>query len=161
MTQDGTESGFPETGEGFVTALIIDIPDHQQHLTMVNCGHPPPLLLHRGRAGALEVPRPAPPLGLGSLAAAAYTPSVFPFEDGDLLLLYTDGVSEARDGEGGFYPLAARLEELTQDSPEHSLATINADLDAYVGRPLADDAAMIAITRGISPAASTRRRAAP
>jgi hypothetical protein len=143
---DGAALGR-EIGEGFVTALIIDIPDDQPQLTMINCGHPAPLVLHLGRSTSLDVRQPAPPLGLGSLAAVPYTSTTFPFEDGDLLLLYTDGISEARDAHGEFYPLAARLEQLGHRPPDLLVPAINTDLDAYVGAPLADDAAMVAITR--------------
>lgn len=137
----------PETGEGFVTALVLDIPDHEPWLTLINCGHPAPLLLHRDRAVSLDVPQSAPPLGLGTLATAPYTPTSFPFEAGDLLLLYTDGVSEARDPGGDFYPLAPRFEQHGRLLPDRLLAAINTDLDVHTGGPLADDAAMIAVSR--------------
>ncbi|MFC1413209.1 PP2C family protein-serine/threonine phosphatase [Streptacidiphilus sp. N1-12] len=154
--QDPAAPPPTEIGEGFVTALIIDIPDQQAQLTMINCGHPSPLLLRHGRAVALDVPQPAPPLGLGTLTSAAhpYTPTCFPFQAGDLLLLYTDGVSEARDSGGEFYPLPARLGHLHQlglHTPDALLTALNADLDTHVGAPLADDAAMLAVTRRPSP----------
>ncbi|MEY9967958.1 serine phosphatase RsbU (regulator of sigma subunit) [Streptacidiphilus sp. MAP12-16] len=145
--RDSQDADEMEVGEAFVTAVIVDILDDEALVRVINCGHPPPLLLRRGRAVALEVHQSAPPLGLGWLADTAYTASAFPFEDGDLLLLYTDGVSEARDASGVFYPLPQRLEELRESDPHQLLRALEADLDAYVGGPLGDDAAMIAITR--------------
>ena len=139
-----------EVGEGFVTAVIVDIRDDEPLLNVVNCGHPPPLLLRRGRSATLEVPRPAPPLGLGSLgdpASDGYTATAFAFEPGDLLLLYTDGISEARDDRGEFYPLSTRLEHFGGDDPDRLLARVNDDLDDFVGGRLADDAAMVAVAR--------------
>ncbi|MFD3484328.1 PP2C family protein-serine/threonine phosphatase [Streptomyces sp. NPDC058665] len=97
-----------ESGEWFVTALVADIPDGEQAVHVVNMGHPPPLVIHEAAATPLLVRRPAPPLGLGGLGEASYVEEIFPFRRGDFLLLYTDGVSEARDGEGDFYPLAER-----------------------------------------------------
>ena len=135
-----------EIGEGFVTALIIDIPDDRPTITIVNCGHPPPLLLHQGRAVTLDVREPAPPLGLGGLSDTRYAPTSFPFHPGDLLLLYTDWVSEARDPTGDFYPLPARLEWPSERDPARLLAWLNADLDSHVTGPLDDDAAMVAVT---------------
>ncbi|QMU71042.1 PP2C family protein-serine/threonine phosphatase [Streptacidiphilus sp. P02-A3a] len=140
----------PEVGEGFVTAVIVDIRDDEPLLNVVNCGHPPPLLLRGGRSATLEVLRPAPPLGLGTLGgfvADGYRATAFAFEPGDLLLLYTDGISEARDYRGEFYPLSARLERFGGVEPERLLARVNDDLDSFVGGPLADDAAMVAIAR--------------
>src|SRR6185436_18162961 len=49
--------------EDFVTAAFVE--ERGGTLTVVNCGHPAPLLLRRGRVIALEPPRSAPPLGLG------------------------------------------------------------------------------------------------
>ncbi len=146
VTDDQHDPHGLEIGEGFVTALIIDIPDDRPTITMVNCGHPPPLLLHRGRAVTLDVRDPAPPLGLGGLSDTRYTPTSFPFRPGDLLLLYTDGVSEARDPTGDFYPLPARLERPSERDPARLLAWLNADLDSHVTGPLDDDAAMVAVT---------------
>ncbi|MFC1420737.1 PP2C family protein-serine/threonine phosphatase [Streptacidiphilus cavernicola] len=143
---NGGDPDHLEIGEGFVTAVIIDIPDDRPTVTVINCGHPPPLLLHHGRAVTLDVREPAPPLGLGRLADTRYTPTAFPFQAGDLLLLYTDGISEARDPAGRFYPLPDRLEHGAESDPDQLLAWLNADLDDYVTGPLADDAAMVAIT---------------
>ena len=147
----GTASGAGEleVGEGFVTAVIVDIRDDQPELTVVNCGHPPPLLLHLGRSTTLEVLPPAPPLGIGGLGGPGqgYSATTFAFDPGDLLLLYTDGVSEARDAEGDFYPLSARLEQLPGNDPARLLAGLNADIDSFVGGPLGDDAAMVAVAR--------------
>ncbi len=142
----GSGDGELEVGEGFVTAVIIDIPDDEELITVINCGHPSPLLLHQGRAVALDVRQPAPPLGLGRLADTRYSTSAFPFHPGDVLLLYTDGVSEARNSEGVFYPLPARLEQRGESDPVKLLAWLNADVDSYVGGALSDDAAMVAIT---------------
>ena len=47
--------------EDFVTAALVE--ERGGTLTVVNCGHPAPLLLRRGRVIPLDPPRPAPPLG--------------------------------------------------------------------------------------------------
>ncbi|MFC5813565.1 SpoIIE family protein phosphatase [Nonomuraea harbinensis] len=71
----------------------------------------------------------------------------FRFDEGDLLLLYTDGVTEARDAAGVFYPLADRIGAWTQEAPEGPLKRVCDDLLSYTGGRLGDDAAMIAIRR--------------
>ncbi|MFD2348252.1 SpoIIE family protein phosphatase [Nonomuraea ferruginea] len=48
-----------------MTAVALDIPDDEPVLTLVNCGHPPPLLVHAGEVTPLQCENPAPPLGLG------------------------------------------------------------------------------------------------
>jgi predicted amino acid-binding ACT domain protein len=137
------------TGEAFITAALLDIPDTAPVLHLVNCGHPPPLLLRDGRVTSLDVRLPAPPLGLTEFAdTAALAPETFPFAAGDLVLLYTDGVIEARDDSGAFYPLAERISAFADEDPQALLRSLRRDLLAHTphGR-LGDDAAMVAIRR--------------
>ncbi|MCG5218569.1 PP2C family protein-serine/threonine phosphatase [Streptosporangium soli] len=133
--------------ERFITAAILEVPDDDWALHLVNCGHPAPLLLRDGQVTALNVVQPAPPIGLGDLAGTRYTVHTFPFEAGDVLLLYTDGVLEARDGSGAFYPLAERLPRWADHGPAALCRSLRKDLLAYAGGHLGDDAAMIAIER--------------
>lgn len=101
----GDEAVGTDIGERFVTVAIVDILDDGPLLQLINCGHPPPLLLHDGRATLLEVEQQCPPMGLGlGPQRADYPVTEFRFERGDVLLLYTDGLIEARDGKGRFYP---------------------------------------------------------
>ncbi|MEJ8652021.1 PP2C family protein-serine/threonine phosphatase [Streptomyces sp. MS1.AVA.3] len=145
-----------DTDETFATVALLDIPDRWHVLRLINCGHPPPLLLRDGRATPLSAERPALPIGLGGLAGAPdYEVETFPFEPGDLLLLYTDGVSEARDGKGTFYPLAERAGAWSGSSPQQVLCRLRADLLAHTNGRLGDDAAAVALRRlpGPPPAA--------
>ncbi|MFE7358051.1 PP2C family protein-serine/threonine phosphatase [Streptomyces sp. NPDC057543] len=132
-------------GECFITAAVIDIPDTAALAQMVTCGHPPPLLLRDGQVTVLPVTRPAPPLGLGELSRPDYHVDTFTLEPNDVLLLHTDGVTEARDARGVFYPLAERAADWAHESPSALLHCLRADLLAYVGGRLADDAAVIAL----------------
>ena len=134
-------------GEEFVTAVLVDLPDAGRPAVVVNCGHPPPLL--RTAAGVSEVNPPvdAPPLALLSLVGDGYRARTLAMAPGDLLLLYTDGVSEARDASGRFYPLAERLAALDVHEPQAVLDRLVADVRAYVGGDMADDAALLAVRR--------------
>ncbi|MFF0551710.1 PP2C family protein-serine/threonine phosphatase [Streptomyces sp. NPDC004311] len=146
--------GGGDRGEGFVTAAVLEIPDDEQVVRLVSCGHPPPLRLRPdGTVLGLDVARPAPPLGLAGLVAAQVTAQTFPFEPGDVLLLYTDGVLEARDGAGAFYPLAERMAASRSGAaPQALLDRLCADLLAHAdGNTLGDDAAMVALRRPAGP----------
>ncbi|MCX5083989.1 PP2C family protein-serine/threonine phosphatase [Streptomyces sp. NPDC056210] len=140
-------------GETFITATILDIPDRAGRVQMISCGHPPPIVLRDGRPTNMDARNPAPPLGLGELLHPRYRVDSFPFEPGDLLLLYTDGVTEARDSTGTFYPLAERITGWNGKSPDAFLDHLHRDLLHYVGGRLNDDAAMIAIERPAAPRA--------
>ncbi|MFE3167031.1 PP2C family protein-serine/threonine phosphatase [Streptomyces sp. NPDC059224] len=153
---------FSEPGEDaaerFVTAAVIDIPDDEPVIHLISCGHPPPLLLgHRGKkVRSLTVPEPSPPLGLGAWAVDSngadrvrpcYVPATFPFEHGDRLVLYTDGISEARNAEGDFYPLAERAMVWADEVPGSMVERLAADVGAYTGGRRDDDMAMIVVQR--------------
>ncbi|GGJ27021.1 PP2C family protein-serine/threonine phosphatase [Streptomyces brasiliensis] len=136
-----------EIGERFATALLVEIPDDDPITRMTSCGHPPPLLLSPGHAVTVPSLHPAPPLGVHSTKPADYTLDVFSFEPGDTLLLYTDGVIESRDASGRFYPLAERVAQWTDLSPEALMHHVRRDLLAHSGGRLDDDAALIALHR--------------
>ncbi|MEU7026167.1 PP2C family protein-serine/threonine phosphatase [Streptomyces sp. NPDC046275] len=141
--------------EAFVTALVLDVPDDEPVVRLVNRGHPPPLLLREGRVVPLGGSGAGPPLGLSDIlapdtdagAGADTGVETFPFRVGDVLLLYTDGVVEARDHSRAFYPLAERLPAWAGDDPPTLLARLRADLQAYAGGHLGDDAALVAVER--------------
>ena len=91
--------------EDFVTAVLAEF--HDDHsVTLVNCGHHPPLLLTTtltcGRL--MDTGEPQPPLGLGPNPA----PVTSHLPEGSRMLFYTDGLIEARNGDGAFFPLAER-----------------------------------------------------
>ena len=72
------------------------------------------------------------------------------FADGDQLLLYTDGVTEARDHGREFYPLAEGLARHVSDEPARTLAALHDELLAHVGGRLHDDAALLLLRKPAS-----------
>jgi serine phosphatase RsbU (regulator of sigma subunit) len=140
-----------DTSERFITALIVEIPDDTSTVRMISCGHPPPLLSHRGRIAVLHTHRPAPPLGLAALSPDAYHVDTFPLDAGDTLVLYTDGVVEARDAAGAFYPASDRVAGWKWGTPKQLLERILDDLHSHVGGRLDDDVAMVAVQRAPVP----------
>ena len=133
--------------ECFVTAAVLDIPDARPVTQVINRGHPPPLLLRAGQVTQLRASHPAPPLGLGVLAPAGHDVDTFTFAAGDLLLLYTDGVIEARDAAGRFYPLVERVAAWAENDPANLVKRLYDDLRAHAGGHLDDDAAVVAVER--------------
>ncbi|MEU1234544.1 MULTISPECIES: PP2C family protein-serine/threonine phosphatase [Micromonospora] len=123
--------------EDFVTAALIE--ERGGTLTIVNCGHPSPLLLRRGAVIPLEPPAPAPPLGFMPVVR----PRVERLEPGDRLLLFTDGLGEARrDGE--FFPTADRAWRLLgHGTVADGLASLETALVEWVHGRLDDDIALV------------------
>ncbi len=129
--------------DDFVTAVVVGHP-RAGELEVVNCGHAAPLLISAsGDVAAVEPTRPAPPLGLRALVGEPPCLEILPFSDGDQLLLYTDGVTEARDRAREFYPLADGVARHVSDEPEHVLSAVHDELLAHVGGRLHDDAALL------------------
>jgi len=134
------------SGEMFVTAIVAEV--HEAEISLFNCGHPAPLLIRAdGRISAAEPPQDGLPLGLGSLTGERPKPYRVPFGEGDQILLFTDGVIEARDSSGRFYPLAERAPLLLGGDPQIALDALRGDLVEHVGGPLLDDAAMLLLRR--------------
>ena len=153
--------------EEFVTALLAQVDPERGRLTILNAGHPPPILVSAaGEVTVLEVRAPAPPLGLITLGNDSGAKQTYPFEPNDQLLLYTDGVTEARDANREFYPLDERVAALapqalpkpakTPKSPRAAarqlarrgptlLDLVRDDLLRHVGSPPHDDAAMLLV----------------
>lgn len=123
--------------EDFVTAVLAE--ERGGTLTIVNCGHPPPLLLRHGQVIPLEPPAPAPPLGFMPVVQ----PRVDRLEPGDRLLLYTDGLAEARQ-DGEFFPTAERAWRLLgHGTVGDGLASLETALLEWVHRQLDDDIALV------------------
>jgi serine phosphatase RsbU (regulator of sigma subunit) len=134
--------------EGFTTALMAQVPPSEPVVQLINRGHPPPLVLHRGRAHALMPTCPLPPFGLEDLIAGPpVKPESYPFLPGDRLLLYTDGVIEARNRDNSFFALAEAMEGMRADTPQQFLERLHQQLLHHTGGPLADDVAMILVDR--------------
>ncbi|WP_345014091.1 PP2C family protein-serine/threonine phosphatase [Streptomyces shaanxiensis] len=132
--------------EHFATALLAEIPHGGGRMRLLNCGHPPPLIAHCGKVRVLEPAIPSPPLNLAALIGDRYWVDTVAFVPGDQLLLYTDGVSEARDHAGQFFPLPdwmRRAQHLEQ--PRELLDQLHRDLLQHSGGRLDDDIAALAV----------------
>ncbi|MFF2203376.1 PP2C family protein-serine/threonine phosphatase [Streptomyces sp. NPDC058145] len=135
--------------DDFVTAVVVGCP-RPGELEVVNCGHAPPLLISAsGGVEPVEPARPTPPLGLRALSGEHPELHLLPFSDGDQLLLYTDGVTEARDHAREFYPLAEGVARHVSDEPARTLSAVHADLLAHVGGRLHDDAALLLLRKSV------------
>ncbi|MFJ8196755.1 PP2C family protein-serine/threonine phosphatase [Streptomyces sp. NPDC096152] len=147
MSRRAAQLPGSEVAERFVTAVFAEIPDDEPVVRIVNCGHPPPLLLGEGRVTELHATDPSPPINLGVLVGDQYHLDVEPFHPGDRLLLYTDGVTEARDRAGAFYPLADRVRSWAGLPPRELLDRLHEDLLAFGDARLGDDIAALAACR--------------
>ncbi|MFF9087527.1 PP2C family protein-serine/threonine phosphatase [Streptomyces sp. NPDC014991] len=145
MNRRAAQLGGGETGERFVTAVFAEIPADAPVIRVVNCGHPPPVLIRSGEVCELDRGRSAPPLNLGVLVGEPYHVDDYSLRPGDQLLLYTDGVTETRDAAGAFYPLLPRLRSWAGLPPRELLERLHHDLLVHSGNRLQDDIAALAV----------------
>ncbi|ROR46106.1 SpoIIE family protein phosphatase [Kitasatospora cineracea] len=130
--------------ELFATALLLQHRAADGYVEVVNCGHLAPLAL--GPAGVREVAAPALlPLGFGALGGDVPVPGRVPLPAGEALLLYTDGLTEARNASREFYPAAERLSAFGAGGPAAVLSFLERDVRDW-SHHLADDIALIALT---------------
>ena len=86
----------------FVT-LLYGVLDHErQTLTLASAGHPP-VLRKNAKTGKLEALENAGGIPVGMMEGSEYSQVEIPVSAGDVLFLYTDGVTEARDQKGKEY----------------------------------------------------------
>ncbi|MBO8192175.1 serine/threonine-protein phosphatase [Streptomyces oryzae] len=126
----------PASGEGTATDSTL--------LRILNLGHPPPVLLHHGQASLVEPQVPALPLGMSDLGGWPGQVDEVHFPPGAQLLLYTDGLSEARNADGVFYDPAERLTRTYFAHPEELLETVVIDVATHTGGRSVDDMALLA-----------------
>lgn len=124
--------------EDFATAVVADVADDGSY-SVVSCGHPAPLLIVGGAIGELSVTHSLP-LGLG---AAPEVASGW-LNAGDRLLLYTDGVVEARDPARRFVDLPWVVSPLATGELHYALDDVLERLHDFAGAELGDDVALVA-----------------
>ncbi len=136
----------------FTTALLLQLDFTTGVLTYINAGHPPPVLLRSGRMAKQLTHGRRLPLGLQHLDTAnpSPPPATERLEPGDRLLLYTDGVTEARNASGEHFGLG-RLVDLVErhnaagfPAPETLRRVTHAVLDHQRGQ-LHDDATLVLV----------------
>jgi serine phosphatase RsbU (regulator of sigma subunit) len=130
-------------GERFVTAILAEISEGDPEIRLLNCGHPAPLLISGSLARLAEPLEPGLPLGLGHLAPGERKEHTVPFGAGDRILFYTDGISEARDKSGAFYPVDRCAGLLDGPDPDAALDRLYSDVLRHAGGHLRDDSAAL------------------
>jgi serine/threonine protein phosphatase PrpC len=128
----------------FVTAALAELDVTTGRLRWISAGHPAPLLLRDGRLVKTLDVTPAPPVGmqLASRAPAVGTESL---EPGDMLLLYTDGLTESRRPGGELFTVERLGEFIEREAAGGQAApeTLRRLREAIIGRgqgALQDDA---------------------
>jgi serine phosphatase RsbU (regulator of sigma subunit) len=131
----------------FASLVYIELQPDSGHLRILNAGHLPPVLL-RGD-GPQEMPRGGPALGI--LSKASFEEQRIEIQPGEMLLVYSDGLTEAMNGEGKFFgeerfqKLLPELRALTTDAVGQRLLS---EVQGFIGdEPPSDDLSLVVLKR--------------
>lgn len=140
LTRVGTE-------DRFITFVVVVLDLEQFTLTLVNAGHMPPIRRRATAAEDVGAEIAGVPL---AVLDRPYEQEVIPLAPGDVFVLYTDGVTEARDDGGEFYGVE-RLRAVIGAAPDDVEGigkTILADVKQFGGeRPQGDDLTLVCFSR--------------
>lgn len=133
----------------FASLIYIEIESGTNILKMLNAGHPPPFLIRENSITKLEKGSPA----LGIIANPDFDEKSFEFTHDDILVAYSDGVTEARNEIGEFYGEEGLTKELSiihdlnsKQIGEKLITTV----DKFVGKAKVHDDLTIAILKRTS-----------
>ena len=136
--------------EMFVTAFYAVLEPDTGRIRSVNAGHNPPYLISSQKGKPFDRLR-STGMALGVMESAGWRQKVARLAPGDLLVLYTDGVTEAQDRQGRFYG-EHRLQDLLRSlgvrPAQEVLEAVLADVKRFTGSaPQQDDITLIVIRR--------------
>lgn len=131
----------------FVTMIFLVFDMENRLLRYSNAGHNPLLLYHDQSKSAEMMELPGPALGLSNVSV--FNEREIPLNRGDLILIYTDGVTEAFNQEWEMFEearLVKAVEEVASMQAGEIIEHLKNKLQEFRdGAPQADDVAMIAI----------------
>jgi phosphoserine phosphatase RsbU/P len=134
----------------FVTALVGRLVVGSGELTCCNAGHPPPLRL--SRAGEVTEVAAGGGIALGIVEDAVYRETRLTLTRGDVLLLFTDGVTEALAASGDCFSDARLAQTLAMSAGQAIDAVVDGVVSAVetfaAGAPQEDDITILGIRWG-------------
>jgi hypothetical protein len=141
LNQDGLDNRY-------ATLFYAEVSPGSGHIRYLNAGHNPPFVL-RGNGRVEDLPASSFPLGM--LPTVAYEEGILDMEPGELLLIYSDGLSEATNREGEeFSPQRIRnlMPELNHETVQRAGEILLADVRQFLEseRPH-DDLSIVLIRR--------------
>lgn len=133
--------------EQFITAILAEVSRDGREMTLLNCGHPQPLRLGPDGPELLGPADGGLPLGLGPLADGPRVPFTVPLRADEPVLLYTDGLTEARDKAGEFFPLTRCAAVQAPASADTLVDRLAAEVSQYARHQAHDDMALLLLWR--------------
>jgi len=121
-----------DTADYFITLFYLQYNTHKKQLSFSNAGHPPPLLLKQEELQCTELD--AEGLILGVRKNIVFEEKSLVMQSGDLVMLYTDGLTEAENPAGDFFgitPVCQILHQHANHSPQVIIEIIINELKKF------------------------------
>ena len=147
LTQANNKLCEGNDADMFVTVWMGYLNTRTGEVTYANAGHNPPFIRHGD--GSVEMVKSRPGLVLAGMEGIRYRVNTVQLKPGDLLYLYTDGVTEATDAGNNLYGevrLQAVLQQKNVGDVESVCRQVKENVDNFVGdAPQFDDITMLAL----------------
>lgn len=167
----GINDAFGETSRSkYATAIVLSFHRVTGRLVFSNAGHPPPLWYHAAQnewgwleEGVAPSPQKGAGLPIGLIAGTEYSQTVVTLAPGDLLVLYTDGVTEAENQcaeDVGREQLLEWARQATVESPQSLGQEIHGRLESFRGDVRTDDVTLMVLQREKEPILSALMKVA-
>ena len=134
--------------EKYATFFYAVYDGDTRRLTYTNAGHPPPFYFHRGKVERLK----AGGTVVGLFGTASYDQAVVQLEPGDMLLVFTDGMTEPENSFGeefGEERLLQAAQRAAGSSPEELVQEIYRTVSDWTGSPELQDDMTLMVARAI------------
>ncbi|WP_217144958.1 PP2C family protein-serine/threonine phosphatase [Streptomyces sp. AC627_RSS907] len=145
--------GAPDHGgapadELFTTAVLLEFSSDAREVRILDRGHQPLIVVGRDTTFVVHTEHSLP-LGMGDLLLEPPRTLTYALSPGDVLVAYSDGITEARSLTGSFYPLRERLQahftgRAQPPTPDDLIAFLERDLAQWAPN-LSDDVVVIAL----------------
>jgi sigma-B regulation protein RsbU (phosphoserine phosphatase) len=142
LTKDDTSTGI------YFTAIYVLI-DESKMLSFINAGHEQAIVVKKNLHKIGRLSASGGPVGISTEMNDQYVTATMTLELGDKIILFTDGIIEARNGEGtqyGIERLLTSVRNIYASNSEMLLKSVIDDFQSFVGKTeMKDDATMIVI----------------
>ncbi len=143
-------AGTHSTSNMFATIFLGVLESDSGEIFYVNAGHEPPVVL--GKHGIKHILEPTGP-AVGMIMDIKFEAKKLVFDPGDILVAFTDGVTEARSADGRFYGNETLFDLIKEQglSADHMLSRIKSDVASHTeGAVPSDDITLLAVRKTLA-----------
>ena len=132
----------------FASLIYVEINSESGNIKFINAGHYPPIIARKGKVEQLDKNAPA----LGLIKEAAFNKQLISLHQNDFMIIYSDGLTEAKNESGDFFGETKLIELLTNRqsmTSQHLGEMILSVVDSFMGKFPAHDDLTLAIVKKV------------